>query len=162
MEELEDIEQKYSDDIIQSELYTTVKRGEKLTAVEFLLCNRDLKLMWLKDKKKDIGILEFKSCDDELRKINITNIVENEKTLSTTKFKVLSDELKSYYFSLVITEKKFSLDYDCFIEASDSQKIEYIIYRGLDNVSWDIKDWFKKWQKIKRRDLNIDKILFEE
>lgn len=55
MEELE-IQEKYSDDLIQSELYNTIKRGDKLTVVEFLLCSRDLKEMWLL-KHKDIGIL---------------------------------------------------------------------------------------------------------
>ena len=53
MEELEGIEEKYSNDLIQSELYATVKKAERLSAVEFLLCNRELKEMWLKDKKKE-------------------------------------------------------------------------------------------------------------
>ena len=160
MEELE-IQEEYSDDLIQSELYNTIKRGDKLTVVEFLLCSRDLKEMWLL-KHKDIGILEFKSCDDDLKKIYIDNIANSKRAIGLTKFQILSKELKNYYFSLVVPIKEITLEYNVFIEATDSQKIEYIIFRGLDNVGWDIKDWYGKWRKIKRRDLNIDKILLEE
>jgi hypothetical protein len=32
-----------------------------------------------------------------------------------------------------------------------TQKLEYIIYRGLDKLGYDFKNWYEKWRKIKSR-----------
>lgn len=162
MENLEEIQKKYSDDLIQSELYNNIRRGMELTPVEFLLCSRNLKEMYLQDKKKKIGFLEFKSCDDDLKKLFIDNSISNDKTISIENFNTLSQELKDYYIDLVIPSIKLSLDVSHFKQASDSKKLEYLIYRGLNYVCYDMREWYCKWRKIKLRDLNIDKILLDE
>jgi hypothetical protein len=155
---IEGTEEKKYDDIVQSELYNSIKRGNKLSAIEFYLCERDLKHMYL-SAKNDIGILEFKSCDDDLKRINITNLVEAGRTISTAKFDDCNKELRNFYLNQIIPNKDFAIDFDQFLEASDSQKIEYLIYRGLDKAGYKYKDWYEKWRKIKRRDLRIDEIL---
>lgn len=145
---------------IQEEIYRKIQDGTTISRVEFLMSSRNLKEMMLKRSLPyDLDFFEFELCDDELRKIHISNKVNQNKDISTDKFEILNDDLRNFYLNSIIPNKKITIEYTQFIAGSDSQKIEYIIYRGLDHVDNSIKKWYEKWRKIMRRDIQIESIL---
>jgi len=74
--------------------------------------------------------------------------------------KLNKDKLNEYINSLI--ESKYSSNdiyYEIFVILPEDTKIKLIFYFGLNNFENRIKDWFKSWQEMERRNVRINQIL---
>ena len=149
------------EEIVFSSIEKAINESKKLTTTEFLLCSDDLKILYF-NTHHFLTVTETRLCSEKVLLAYIDMVVSRENTFNDLAFNVLNEKCKMYYINKIVTNRGLKLTDDQFMYLPDKLKIEYIMFRGVHNVTETIREWYPKWKKAKGRDHRIDLILLED
>ena len=154
-----------TDDLYQQMQELLEKQTKKLSPVEFLMCSPELKLKYITERLSYyesanlLTILEYQNLTDDMRIEYAKKLLKNDKSFKF--FNESSENVKQAYIKMLTETRSKKCELMIFDYMTDVQKIEYILHRGFDYLSTEIKDWYDKWKVAKGRDFRIDKILLD-
>ena len=103
-----------------------------------------------------------KITDKDLLNEYLDQRISSDRRLEDYEIEKLDQErINQYIQNIIDNDDYIDIIYENFLLLSEEYKIKVIFYIGLSNVENDIKEWFKSWREIERRNIRINQILTE-
>lgn len=178
------------DNDIVKKIEAQIKRGKKLSIIEFSVTPEDLRetyvrqqlsakqnidefvLNWCKDDlKKEVATAQFKrgnriekkvldTLDPEVLQIYLESRIVAYDTLVQYEIDLLTQQQIDTYLER-LTDSGSYIEKSTFDLMTETMKLKYILSYGLRHVDPNIQDWFELWKKAKGRDYRIEQIFLD-